>query len=133
MMLQSAYAGTVLTAAFKRTPFYAEFKPWLNAVGPWKDLAQLIVTPLLMGALAFRPEAIASPLLQGMLVESLVPAVVAAKKRQQQQIDAMKELDELDESAKQEVMAAIGWILGQEPEEQTDGSTESEPTVSTTG
>jgi len=138
MMLQSAYAGTVLTTAFKKTPFYAEFKPWLNAVGPWKDLAQLIATPLLMGALSFRPEALASPILQGMLVESLVPAVVAAKKRQQTQIDAMKELDQLDEAARNEVMAAIGWILGQEDDKgeaeasHADSTEYSEP-VSATG
>lgn len=128
MMLETAYAGPTMAAAFKRTPFYKEFGPVLNAVGPWKELASLFALPLLMGALAMKPEAINSPVLQGIVVESMMPALIAAKKRAAAQKEMMSQMDELGEEAKKEIMGALAWLLQTEvtPEEQPeqDASTE---------
>lgn len=131
MMLQSAYAGEVLRDAFKQTPYYPIVKPWLETVGPWRDLAQLVALPIMVAAISYRPQVLANPALVGLLTQQLVPVLVAAKKRAEEQAKLMEEMGEVTEEAQAEVAAALAWLINgdseQKPTETQNASPRPEP------
>jgi len=56
MQFQAATAGPRIKAALSKTPAWKPILAMLKHVGPWTDLVPLIGPPILVGAMAWRPE-----------------------------------------------------------------------------
>lgn len=132
MQLQTPMAGPILTDAFKRTPVYPLIKPMLDSVGPWQELAQLIAMPITVGIVAMRPQVLASPMVQQMVMAQLMPTIIAAKKRHKEVQDTLGELAQVDEQTMKEAQQAMSWLFGAPPKEEEpepEPSTEFQPEV----
>lgn len=118
LQLQAPVAGDTLTKALKKTPAYGMVKPFMDAVGPWTELAQLFALPIMTAAVAMKPEVLNAPPIQAMFMSQLVPAIAQAKQRAEEQKQLTEELSQFTPEARQEAQAVMSWLIGVQPEEE---------------
>ncbi len=118
MMVQAPDAGVRIARIIEQSPLAEWLKPLSENAGWVSELIPLLGPPLIVGAMAARPEII--PAFEPLLGAILVPLAIELRKQQREAADATSVIGEMDAEIQQNVAQMLDMILGPKVEQNTD-------------
>lgn len=110
MMLQAPDAGVRIARIIEQSPLAEWFKPLADNAGWVAELIPLLAPPLIVGAIAAKPEAL--PVMEPLLGAILVPLAIELRKQQREAAQATSIVSEMDDEIRENVSAMLDAILG---------------------
>jgi len=122
MQLQAPDAGRRIARIIAESPLSSWLGPLGKELGWVGELVPLLAPPLLVGAIAARPEI--APAMEPMLKAVLVPLAVELRKAQREAAQATGLVNELDEEIADNVNGMFNTLFGSSVRNAADGPTE---------
>lgn len=120
LQFESAVAGQRISTALKKTPAWRPIMALMSHVGPWADLAPLVLPPVLVGMMSLRPSLRNNPTLNSMLIAALVPLMSETAALAQEQAEMISQMSQFNDESVGAAMNMLSNIFGDKESDSSD-------------